>query len=71
MCSTISGGTQAIRMVTPAGVVTTIAIGNALVGAGGVAQPALHFGGNLPSLATDRSGNLFVAIGCALEKIGP
>jgi hypothetical protein len=65
------GGTQAIRMVTPAGVVTTVAIGSALVGVAGVPQPALHFSNVMPGLATDRSGNLFVAIGCAIEKVGP
>ena len=64
-------GTQAIRMVTPAGVVTTIAIGSSLVGAVGVPQPALHFSSVLPGLATDHAGNLFVAVGCALEKVGP
>jgi hypothetical protein len=65
------GGTQAIRMVTPAGVVTTVAIGSALVGVSGVPQPALRFGNVMPGLATDRSGNLFVAVGCAIEKVGP
>jgi hypothetical protein len=64
-------GTQAVRMVTPAGVVTTVAIGSSLVGVSGVPQPALHFASIMPGLATDRSGNLFVAIGCAIEKVGP
>jgi hypothetical protein len=60
------GLSGAIRQVSALGVVTTVA-----------AQASLHsptglqLDGGLGAIGTDNSGALYVAYGCAVEKVGP
>ena len=60
------GLSGAIRQVTAAGVVTTIAAQASLHSASG-----LQLDGGLGAIGTDSSGALIMAYGCAVEKIGP
>lgn len=66
---------SAIRMVTPAGVVTTVATTQQFAGATGVPPPvgslALPINYSNPLLVVNGAGKLFLPIGCAIEKAGP
>jgi serine/threonine protein kinase, bacterial len=60
------GLSGAIRQVSPTGVVTTVAAQASLHSATG-----LQLDGGLGAIGTDSSGALYVAYGCAVEKVGP
>lgn len=66
---------SAIRMVTPAGVVTTVATTQQFAGATGAAPPAgslaLPINYSNPLLVVSGAGKLYLPIGCAIEKAGP
>ncbi len=62
-----SGGISgAIRQVSATGVVTTIAAQTSLHSATG-----LQLDGGLGAIGTDSNGALYMAYGCAVEKVGP
>ena len=66
---------SAIRMVTPAGVVTTVATTQQFTGATGASPPsgslALPLNYSNPLLVVNGAGKLYLPIGCAIEKAGP
>jgi serine/threonine-protein kinase len=61
---------QHIRKVTPGGVISTV-IGQAGTGFGGDngAASQAKYSGNSPALATDASGNLYIADGARVRRI--
>jgi hypothetical protein len=68
-------GGSAIRMVTPAGLVKTLAVINGFAQASGYPQPpgAIVFTGISASLvfSVNGAGVIYINVGCALEKVGP
>ena len=66
---------SAIRMVTPAGVVTTVATTQQFTAVTGAAPPtgsiALPLNTSNPLLVVNGAGKLYLPIGCAIEKAGP
>ena len=60
------GISGAIRLITPAGVVTTIAAQVSLHSSAPIQVP-----GGVNGIATNSSGALYVAFGCAIAKVGP
>lgn len=66
---------SAVRLVTPAGIVTTIATTQLFTSNTGAMPPSgsisLPINYSNPSLFANASGSLFVPIGCAMEKTGP
>ena len=65
----------AIRMVTPAGLVTTVAVTNNFVLETGFPQPssAVVFSGISSNFVfvVNGAGVIYINVGCALEKVGP
>jgi hypothetical protein len=66
---------SALRRVTPAGVVTTVAYDDSFTANTGQPAPAgaLHIAGSLMNgtIAVNGAGVLFFPLGCAIEKAGP
>ncbi|HUP07290.1 MAG TPA: hypothetical protein VMU47_09060 [Caldimonas sp.] len=64
-------GTQAVRLVSASGVVTTLGKSSGATPTGAIASSIFAMPSNAPGIAADATGSLYLSLGCAIQKVGP